>query len=190
MKIITLSNINKSYNGQSVLKDFYLQVNKGDKIALSSPSGAGKTTLANIIAGLIKPDNGKIKIDSSLQISYLFQEDRLLPWISAYKNVHLCNRSAFETDYFFQQLQLNGAQDKYPAELSGGMNRRISLARALAFTGDFFIFDEPLKGLDQKLKESVLFFLKDYLKEATFLLITHDLEEANVLCNKQILIEQ
>lgn len=182
--MITLKNISKNFSEKAVLQNLHFTINKGDHIAIMAPSGAGKTTLANIIAGLLKPDSGEIIKDPNTTISYLFQEDRLLPWVSAFKNIDLVNRSKHKTDYFLKNLGLFDDREKYPSELSGGMNRRIALARCLAFKSDLYILDEPLKGLDERRKKTVISFLQEYLKDSTLLLITHDLSEAQALCDK------
>lgn len=187
--MITLKNITKKFGNKTVFSNVNLTINQGDHIAVFAPSGGGKTTLANVISGVLLPDSGQVITPPDFTVSYMFQEDRLLPWVTAYKNVDLVNNSGFSTETFFKELFLEKERNQYPAQFSGGMKRRVALARALAFQSDLLILDEPLKGLDKALKEKIIQYLNIYLKGKTLLLISHDPTDASALCDKQFHFE-
>ena len=182
--MIQLKKLQLSYAEQTVLQDQDLTVTAGEHVALMGPSGCGKTSLLRIVAGLLKPSGGTITTDSG-RISYLFQEPRLLPWLTAEDNVNVVLSGRAETlpeaRKWLEAVGLAEAVKKYPHELSGGMQQRVSLARALAYNGDILLLDEPLKGLDAETKAEMLRLLQAYTAEKTILLATHDTEEAEAL---------
>ena len=181
----TFSYIN-SETGQPeapVLRDFSLELAQGEAVAVMGESGSGKTTLTRLLLGLEKPVSGTIQGLEGKRVAAVFQEDRLLPWFSARKNVAAvltCGReeAAALTDRVLEEVELSEAADKPIRELSGGMQRRAAIARALAFGGDLLILDEPLKGLDDELKKRVASRIKAHF--STLLLITHSEEEAEL----------
>ena len=191
--MVKLTNICFSYKNfsgakepefETVFDDFSMEINEGESIAVMGESGSGKTTLVKLLLGLIKPDSGSIEGLDDRRISVVFQEDRLLPWYSAKENTELVlgginkserHKKALE---LLEKTELEPAADKPIRELSGGMQRRVSIARALAFGGDMIILDEPLKGLDPELKARIAAVIKAHFK--TLLLITHDEDEARL----------
>ena len=185
VKNLTFSYIN-SETGQPeapVLRDFSLELAQGEAVAVMGESGSGKTTLTRLLLGLEKPVSGTIQGLEGKRVAAVFQEDRLLPWFSARKNVAAvltCGReeAAALTDRVLEEVELSEAADKPIRELSGGMQRRAAIARALAFGGDLLILDEPLKGLDDELKKRVASRIKAHF--STLLLITHSEEEAEL----------
>ena len=185
--MIQLKKLQLSYAEQTVLQDQDLTVTAGEHVALMGPSGCGKTSLLRIVAGLLKPSGGTITTDSG-RISYLFQEPRLLPWLTAEDNVNVVLSGRAETlpeaRKWLEAVGLAEAVKKYPHELSGGMQQRVSLARALAYNGDILLLDEPLKGLDAETKAEMLRLLQAYTAEKTILLATHDTEEAEALTER------
>lgn len=182
--MIHLNRITLSFGEQTVLKDQNLMIPSGAHIALMGPSGCGKTSLLRLIAGLIKPTGGTAVIHSD-RISYLFQEPRLFPWLTAEENVNavLSDRAATLPDAqkWLEAVGLADATDKYPRELSGGMQQRVSLARAMAYNGDILLLDEPLKGLDSETKADMIRLLRQHTAKKTLLLATHDPEEARTI---------
>lgn len=184
--MIELKNIALSYGEQSVLSGQDLFVSPGARIAIMGPSGCGKTSLLKIAAGLLKPTAGTAAIHTS-RISYLFQEPRLLPWLTAEQNVNtvLSDRTATLPDArkWLTAVGLEDSAKKYPHELSGGMQQRVSLARALAYSGDILLLDEPLKGLDAETKNDMIHLLQAHSTGKTLLLATHDPQEAAALAN-------
>ena len=182
--MIQLKNITLSYGGQTVLKDQELTAAPGARIALMGPSGCGKTSLLRLVAGLLKPTDGTIRIRAE-RISFLFQEPRLLPWLTAAQNVNAVLSDRTETlpvaQKWLQAVGLEDAAEKFPRELSGGMQQRVSLARALAYGGEILLLDEPLKGLDTDTKADMIKLMQTHAAGKTLLLATHDREEAAAL---------
>ena len=120
--------------------------------AITGRSGRGKTTLLYLIAGLYEPDRGSIQRNGET-ISMVFQEDRLLPWETAAQNAAIASTREIAAK-LLTELGLGAELDKYPRELSGGMKRRVSIARALAAKADVYIMDEPFKGLDPETRSA------------------------------------
>lgn len=183
-----INDLTKKYKDLVVLNKFNLEIPDNGILCLNGPSGCGKTTLLSIIAGLVIPDCGELEGFQNKKISYVFQEDRLLPWLTAYENVEcvMNTKCKYAPDYFLNLVKLGDSKHKYPGELSGGMQRRVAIARALAFEGDIFILDEPFKGLDDLLKIDIMNIIKKMSDEKLVLLITHDIEEAMYLATKII----
>ncbi len=179
--MIRLQSITVSYGEQTVLKNMDLAVPAGGRIALMGPSGCGKTTLLHLVAGLIKPGSGELRTEPD-RIAFLFQEPRLLPGRTAAENVNAVlsdrQKTMPEAMKWLSAVGLSEAAGKYPHELSGGMQQRVSLARALAYDGDILLLDEPLKGLDEDTKEDMIRLLNTHTAGKTLLLATHDREEA------------
>ena len=139
-----------------VLDQFSLQIPEMGVTAFSGPSGCGKTTLLRLIAGLARPDAGEIT-GVPERPSFLFQEDRLIPWLTARGNVLavLPTSEQERAGAFLHAVGLGGEEESYPDALSGGMRRRVALARALAYRGGILLLDEPFKGLDPALMEQL-----------------------------------
>ena len=151
--MIGLSHVTAGYPGKRVLTDFSLKLPENGATALMAPSGYGKTTLLRVLAGLLRPKNGEITGLEGKKIAFMFQEDRLLPWLTAEKNVEIVS-SPEKAAYWLRQMEIEDG-GRYPKELSGGMRRRVALARAMAFGGDVLLLDEPFKGLDEALRARV-----------------------------------
>ncbi len=182
--MIQLKNVTLTYGQQTILQGQELTVLPGESIALMGPSGCGKTSLLRLIAGLLKPSDGTVSISPG-PIAVVFQEPRLLPWLTAEENVNIVlsdhASTLSEARHWLEEVSLQEAIKKYPRELSGGMQQRVSLARALAYRGEILLLDEPLKGLDAPMKEHVLTLLKAHTAGKTLLLATHDPVEAEAL---------
>lgn len=184
---IKLENIKKSYNDLTVIEDFNMSFSSNKIHCIFGPSGSGKSTLLNIITGVEKADLGIIDGGKDKSFSYVFQEHRLLPWLSAEKNImfvlesnHAKGEAKEICEKYMKFVKLLEFKDKIPSELSGGMKQRVAIARALAYDGDIFVMDEPYKGLDMELKTSIMNFIADYCNKNNKLLIytTHDAFEA------------
>jgi len=180
--MLKLTNISHSFAEHAVLKGKNLTIHPGQRIALMGPSGCGKTTLLRIALGLLKPISGTVE-NTFRKTAVVFQEPRLLPWRTALENVNLVlgdGKSTLETaKMYLEQVQLSDAADKYPRELSGGMQQRVAVARALAAEGDLLILDEPFKAMDEALREQVIALVNQ--TEAAILLVTHEEAEAKSL---------
>lgn len=180
--MLKLTNISHSYDGRPVLKNVSLTLLPGQRIALMGPSGVGKTTLLRIAMGLIAPDSGSVENGFS-KTAVVFQEPRLLPWRTALENVNLVLGDTPGTlpnaRQVLERLGLGEAGEKYPGELSGGMQQRVALARAMALEGDLMILDEPFKAMDDALRQQVIAQVAK--TDAAILLVTHEESEAEVL---------
>lgn len=180
--MLTLTNISLSYDSRQVLQNTSLTLLPGQRIALMGPSGCGKTTLLRIALGLIPPDSGTVENTFRKNV-VVFQEPRLLPWRTALENVNLVlddsKATAEEASCHLKAVGLADAADKYPRELSGGMQQRVALARALAAASDLLILDEPFKAMDEALRRQIIALVDQ--TNAAILLVTHDAEEATAL---------
>lgn len=180
--MLELKGISLSFGEKSVLKDQSLTLRPGQRLALMGPSGCGKTTLLRVALGLIKPGRGTVR-NTFGNVGVVFQEPRLLPWRTALENVNLVLGDQPQTREtaagFLARVGLSDALDKYPRELSGGMEQRVALARALAIGADCLVLDEPFKAMDETLRREVMALVNR--SEAAILLVTHDPQEASFL---------
>ncbi len=164
-----INNLCVSFASQKVLENISLEI--GDGITcIMAESGRGKTTLLNVIAGLLQPDSGKIE-DGPGRPAVMFQEDRLFPWLTALENVEIVCNDRRKAAELLNIMELGNDMDKYPKQMSGGMKRRVALARALAYDSDMLILDEPFKGLDEELEKRIIGVIKKIKKP--MLIATH-----------------
>ena len=180
--MLELKNVSLCYGDLRVLRDVSLRLDPGERIAVMGPSGCGKTSLLRMIAGLQSPDSGTVE-RTAQQLSFVFQEPRLLPWLTAEENVRLVLPDAHQGEdaaAWLSRFGLGDAADKLPAELSGGMQQLVSLARALVCTPDFLLLDEPFKALDAAAKQNAIATVSDGT-DAAIILVTHDAREAEAL---------
>lgn len=191
-KKIILKNINKYYDGDQILKDINLFVNRGELVSLVGPSGCGKSTIFNIITSLTSSDSGSTYVDG--EISYMYQKDLLLPHKDILDNVSLplqikgvSKKSARkEAEKYFEIFDLVGYETKYPSELSGGMKQRANFLRTYICSKDLMLLDEPFGALDSITKSSLQEWFLSVRKKvnSTILLITHDIDEAILLSDR------
>lgn len=180
--MIEIINLTKSFDKKTVLKNFNAIFRQG-MTCLMGESGIGKTTLANLILGLLEPDSGEIRGVQGKIINCVFQENRLIEQFSAMKNLLLVCSKAKKNEALALLCQM-GMQDNTQcpvSTLSGGMKRRVEIARALINPADIYIFDEPFKELDSALKGSVIKIIKEYTQGATSIVITHDSADIEAL---------
>ena len=182
---LRLQNIDKSFGEKNVLTGFSMEAEEGERVCVLGPSGGGKTTLLNIIAGLIPPDRGEIQRPEG-KIAYVFQEYRLLPWLNAEENLTAdtgCSKE--DARELLRTMELEKENHGYPDDFSGGMKQRLSIARALAFDSSVILMDEPFKGLDPELRERVIARVDEYCHGRTVILVTHDRTECDMMkCTK------
>jgi len=183
--MVSLKNVSISFGDKLILDGFTMELPEAGITCFSGPSGCGKTTLFRLIAGLIAPQSGEIVTDRK-KIAYMFQEDRLLPWLSALENVEavLPSERAGDAAAFLREFGLDGDLNTMPSELSGGMRRRVALARALAYGGDLLLLDEPFKGLEPSLTEKLAALISG--GRAPAYVITHSESEAELLGGNMI----
>jgi NitT/TauT family transport system ATP-binding protein len=192
---ITLDGISFSFGDKKIIDDVSLVLDESPVLILG-PSGCGKTTLLRLIAGLLQPQSGVIRFGGDCGVSFVFQEPRLLPHLSVLENITLPSRKHIPPDELTQKarrlLLLTGLENearRYPDELSGGQNQRVSIARAFCYPAPLLLMDEPFQSLDLPLRLSLLETVKKLLAvEKRFLVaVTHDPREA-VILGKRILV--
>lgn len=175
---VTLENVSRQFDGRQVLQHVSLTLPQRGAVCFFGPSGCGKTTLLRLICGLDKPDAGRVLGTEGLRFSCHFQEDRLLPWYTAEENLRLAVENPRE---WLEKVQLTDAVGLYPHELSGGMRRRVSLARALGHEGDVLVLDEPVRELDEATAEAMLALIEQSIGDRLLILVTHDRSQAEKL---------
>lgn len=170
--MLEFKNVYKSYDNE-VLRNLSFLLAEGERIAILGESGIGKTTVFNLILDIEKPDSGEIS-NRFNRISTVFQEDRLIDEISALDNLHLVSEKKDES--LVEILNNLGIYDvdQVISEMSGGMKRRVSIARALAYGGDLFLLDEPIQGLDEDNRDNAIDMILRYVDNSALILITHD----------------
>ncbi|KMT23252.1 ABC-type nitrate/sulfonate/bicarbonate transport system, ATPase component [Clostridium cylindrosporum DSM 605] len=190
--LISLRNINKSFDDKRILKDISINIAKGEFVSILGPSGCGKSTIFNIITGLEKQDSGDLLVSGD--IGYMQQKDLLLPWKSIIENVVLPldikgknkKESRQRAKSYMEMMGLEGYGEKYPYQLSGGMKQRASFLRTFLSTDEIMLLDEPFGALDSITKSKMqkwLLEMKNSLN-TTILFITHDIEEAIFLSDR------
>lgn len=187
---LKIDNLSKSFGNLKVLEDFSICFSQNKINCIFGPSGCGKSTLVNLIAGLIPPDKGNTLGTENASYSYVFQEDRLLPWATIKENIMFVLESIYDkkkaeglTDKYLSLVNLEDFKNHYPQELSGGMKQRVSIARAFAYGGDILIMDEPFKGLHLEIKKEVMNYIGNNMNKKLVFFITHDVEEALYLAD-------
>ncbi len=152
--MISLERITLGYGDAAPVRDLTVTLPQRGVVAVTGASGSGKTTLLKLLAGLLAPLSGTVRGLEGLRVSAVFQEDRLAPWLTAKENVALVNDLG-DPEKWLVALELGDKRNEYPAALSGGMQRRVALARALHYGGDVLLLDEPFKGLDEELTRRI-----------------------------------
>ena len=213
--MIKVSNVNKYFKNRHVLKDISLEVKKGETLVIIGGSGSGKSTLLKLLIGLLKPDSGKILIDGEditdmteeqldevrLKMGMVFQYSALFDSMSVGDNVSFGLRE--HSNYKESKIQeivenklnlvgLSGFADYMPNELSGGMKKRVSLARAIAFEPAILLYDEPSSGLDPVTSAKIdeLIVQMQEVLEVTSIVVTHDMKSAFYIADRIAMIYQ
>jgi NitT/TauT family transport system ATP-binding protein len=182
--------------------DTSFSVEPGEFLAILGPSGCGKSTLLKVMAGLLQPSRGSVRIGNGqgddARVGFVFQSDALLPWRTALQNVQLAvelaggNRAeaADRAAQLMNELGLGESCNMYPAQLSGGMRKRVALARALAYQPTVFMMDEPLSALDAQTRIQVGNFFLGILQRfgQSVVFVTHDIDEAVALADRILIM--
>ena len=187
--MIEVKNLSFSFDKNTVISDLSFRIEKGKTYCIMGKSGVGKTTLLRLLGGILKCKKGNIKYNADVKKSFVFQENRLIPWMNAYENLKYVTNDENAIKSALCKTGLYDVNDKKPEELSGGMARRLSIARAIAFGGEVFFIDEPLYGLDIKTSEGILELIKNTLVNKTAVIITHSPQEAFFLSDKIIFLK-
>ena len=200
MEKLTAKEITVSYDGVKIIEHISIELNKGEIVCLLGVSGAGKTTLFNVLSGLLDPDTGSVELDGENitgkagKVSYMLQKDLLLPFKTIVDNVSLPllikgvkKRIARETaSSYFAEFGLEGTEKKYPSQLSGGMRQRAALLRTYLFSDKVALLDEPFSALDTITKSNMHEWYLDVMEQIKLstLFITHDIDEAILLSDR------
>ncbi|NNG00778.1 MAG: ABC transporter ATP-binding protein [Desulfobacteraceae bacterium] len=186
-----------------VISALDLNFNNGEMVCILGPSGCGKSTMLRIIAGFDVPSSGQVLIDGrkvrepGTDHIFVFQQNGLLPWMTVWDNIglglrHMKDKTEKESTIteFIEMVELDGFEHHYPHQLSGGMQRRAELARALAVNPNLLIMDEPFSGLDflthMKMREEVV-NMHEYLRKTT-LVVTHDIDDALIMGDRIVVL--
>lgn len=204
MEKLEVKGVSKSFDGKQVLDNVSVTLNGGELVSLLGTSGGGKTTLFNIISGLLKPDAGQVLLDGEDitgkpgRISYMLQKDLLLPYRTIVDNVALPlllrgtdkKEARAQASALFGEFGLEGTENLYPAQLSGGMRQRAALLRTYLFSQDVALLDEPFSALDTLTRSAVHRWYLDIMEQIhlSTLFITHDIDEAILLSDRIYLL--
>ena len=188
--------------GVLAVQDISFTVAPGEFLAIVGPSGCGKSSLLRAIAGLLPPAQGHVTFGSGpgTRIGFVFQSDALFPWKTAQDNIELALRLAgtsastahHRAQTLLAEVGLADAADRYPAQLSGGMRKRVALARALAYDPAIFLMDESFSALDAQTRIQVGNFFLGLLQRSgqTVIFVTHDIEEAVALADRILVLSR
>jgi len=183
---IIITDLCKTFDDNEVLKNVNITLKDNSIYCLMGSSGIGKTTLLRILMGLERADSGSISGIDIKSISCMFQEDRLIPYLSAIDNVRIVlrgknNNNREEVRNHLLSILPDDSLDMPVSSLSGGMKRRVALARALSYPGKLIILDEPFTGLDKDTKLNVIDYILKMRNNRTLLIATHGTDDANLL---------
>ncbi len=199
---VSVTNLSIAFGATQALEGVSLTVNDGEFVSIVGPSGCGKSTMLNVIAKLLPPSDGSTRVAgvegngaSAAKVGYMFQKDTLLPWATTLDNVYLPMdvqgvRDSRKAGALIDMVGLTGFEGHFPRQLSGGMRKRVQLARLLAQDPDVLLMDEPFGALDAQTR---LIIQEEFLKiwersRKTVLFVTHDLQEAIALSDRVVLI--
>ena len=197
--IVEFRNVRKAFDGKTVLDGVSFAIDKGEVFVVLGPSGTGKSVCLKHIVGLLEPDSGEVSVKTD-RIGYLFQSGALLAWMTVAENVALpleetTSLSDAEIDRrvatALEAVGLADAADKYPAEISGGMQKRAGLARSIVREADVVLYDEPTSGLDPVTAVTIHRLIVDLnrRKGITSVVVTHDIASALKIADRILLLK-
>ena len=183
--MIIIEKLTKAYDGQTIISNYSTEIEDGECLIFSMPSGKGKTTLLRLISGLEKPDSGCIR-GVPETIGYVFQEDRLCDNFTATENIMLvCKESKETIEKHLSILGLSNDLNKPVKEYSGGMKRRVAVARAVLYDCGIILFDEPFTGMDERTRAITLDYILDNCNQRTVFLVSHEDDIINKVRQKR-----
>lgn len=204
MTVLQVRGVTKSFENEEIIRQISLELKEGEIVSLLGVSGGGKTTLFNIIAGLSVPDEGEIYLEGTNitgkpgSVSYMLQKDLLFPYRTIVDNVALPliirgvkkEEARRKAASFFEEFGLEGTENKYPSQLSGGMKQRAALLRTYLFSEKVALLDEPFSALDMLTKGTVHEWYLDVMEKIKLstLFVTHDIDEAILLSDRIYLL--
>ena len=190
---LRISKLNKSYKDKVLYKNFEIEFESNKVNCILGKSGCGKSTLLNLISGVSISDDKKFKSIPKNEISYIFQEDRLIEWITLEENMELIGKRFYDKDNLnlivdkcLKFVGIEEYRNLYPQMLSGGIRQRANITRAFIKPSKYIIMDEPFKSIDIKVKYEIMSKIKSIVKEdfKTTIFVTHDIDEALFLGDK------
>jgi len=192
--MIKVSNLDFSYQKEKVVENIRFSIKEGKSLAIIGPSGCGKSTLIYLLAGLLEPDKGVIKINGNIinnirkKTGVILQNYGLFPWKTVFDNVALGlkvrdydkNKIDDMVKNALEKMGISELHNKFPAELSGGQNQRVAIARSLVLNPDLLLMDEPFSALDALTREEMQNLILKIHKEnnLSYLIVTHNIDEA------------
>jgi len=208
MSFLSIHHVSKQFGATPALRDFSLDIQNGETIALLGASGCGKTTLLRCLAGFEIPDSGSIRLGETTlvgeghfirphqrPVSLLFQDYALFPHLTAGQNIRLGRSIKDEiqtAEQLLDMVRLHGLADRYPHQLSGGQQQRVALARALATQPQILLLDEPFSNLDRLLRTEIRSQTSSLLRQLglTTIMVTHDADDAIALADRIAVMDQ
>jgi iron(III) transport system ATP-binding protein len=208
MKILEINDLSKSYDGKkNVLKDCSFSIESGKICAIVGESGSGKSTLLKLITGLERPSAGQIKIKGKVvsnddiivspqqrNVGLVFQDFALFPHLTVKENISfgLKKDKTKKVDELLKKIKMEGYGNRYPSELSGGQEQRVSIARTLALNPELLLLDEPFSSLDTNLKSDLRQEIKQIIKDIgqSMIFITHDIFDALDIADEIIFLKE
>lgn len=199
-KMVEFRDVVKRFGDAAVLDGLSFFVERGEILAVVGPSGTGKSVTLKHLVGLLQPDSGEIVVKTD-RIGYLFQSGALLAWMTVRENVALPLVEAMglsgdevdrRVDAALASVGLLGDGDKYPSEISGGMQKRAGLARAIVCDSEVILYDEPTSGLDPVTSAQIVRLIRDVnvTRGVTSVIVTHDLQSAFRIANRILLVDR
>jgi NitT/TauT family transport system ATP-binding protein len=190
---LTVAIQNKHFaNGNCAIRNLSFTAGPGEFLAIVGPSGAGKTTLLKIISGLDTAFEGQLQLPSAGKVGFMFQEPRLMPWLTVAQNLALVDQTATgeKLAQSLAKVGLKDCADLFPNQLSGGMQRRVALLRAFSVTPQLLLMDEPFQSLDAPTADQLRTHLLDLWQDTkpTVLFVTHNLQEALALADRVLFL--
>ena len=211
--MISIKNISKSFSNKSILNNISFSINKGEKIAIIGQSGIGKSVLLKIIIGLLRPDDGNIFIDDQninkitfkklqklrSKFGMVFQFGALFDSMTVSENIGLALQKLTNCDRLeindrisksLREVNMEGTEHKMPAELSGGMKKRVGIARAIALNPEYMLYDEPTTGLDPIMTDSINRLINNFHNKgsATSVVVTHEMRTVKDVSNRVLML--